>query len=378
MNQYSLKHFAVLSAIWCTLASSSLGAEFHGLGDLPGGGFSSKANGISADGTTVVGQSSGQGLQAFRWTSSTGMTTLPFLPGSEQISQTATAVNADGSVIVGSDSNGTGLGVLGFRWTSSGGSVQLPNGAGGLVPRHPLAISYNGNTVVGGEDFGASAFRWTPGGGTVEYKSPNGVDHPFSDTAATGISADGSHVAGTGRADFFREAFYNVPEFYGSTSIFSLGIGASTATGISGSGDVIIGYTGNNEAFRWTAGDGLQTLGDLSGGTVNSRALATNGDGSKIVGTGTNATSEVATIWSEDFGMINLKDYLVARGATGLTGWNLTAATGISGDGFRIVGTGFNPDGAPEAWIAIVPEPSGFVLVALGLIGLAVWRRRRR
>ncbi len=49
-------------------------ATFQGLGDLPGGSFSSIAYGISEDGSTVVGQGrSGSGNEAFRWTSGMGM-----------------------------------------------------------------------------------------------------------------------------------------------------------------------------------------------------------------------------------------------------------------------------------------------------------------
>ena len=44
--------------------------SFQGLGDLDGGFFGSKAYGISADGSVVVGQgSSSSGGEAFRWTS---------------------------------------------------------------------------------------------------------------------------------------------------------------------------------------------------------------------------------------------------------------------------------------------------------------------
>jgi probable HAF family extracellular repeat protein len=61
---------------------------FMGVGDLPGGSFMSRANGISADGTTVVGASrSAAGLEAFRWTVDEGMTGLGFLPGGEYRSE---------------------------------------------------------------------------------------------------------------------------------------------------------------------------------------------------------------------------------------------------------------------------------------------------
>ena len=48
-----------------------------GLGDLPGGGFQSVANDVSADGTVVVGSGSAASrTEAVRWTSNGGMQNL--------------------------------------------------------------------------------------------------------------------------------------------------------------------------------------------------------------------------------------------------------------------------------------------------------------
>src|SRR5947209_1349064 len=56
-------------------------ASFQGLGFLPNG-TSSSATGVNADGTVVVGTGtlSSGGSQAFRWTPATGMVGLGFLP----------------------------------------------------------------------------------------------------------------------------------------------------------------------------------------------------------------------------------------------------------------------------------------------------------
>jgi len=51
---------------------------------------------------------------------------------------------------------------------------------------------------------------------------------------------------------------------------------------------------------------------------------------------------------------------------------------GVSADGRVIVGTGVNPVGHSEAWIATVPEPSTLVLSATGVLALLVLARRRR
>ena len=73
-----------------------------------------------------------------------------------------------------------------------------------------------------------------------------------------------------------------------------------------------------------------------------------------------------------------LKDVLAANGATGLAGWSLNRATGISADGQWVVGSGTNPSGDEEAFLAnISPHDSGgggaldiTSLLALGLVGV--------
>ncbi|MHC4797676.1 MAG: hypothetical protein ACYTF1_13615 [Planctomycetota bacterium] len=82
--------------------SSAYGAAFfQGLGDLPGGEFSSVAYAISDDGSTVVGMSvSTNGHTAYRWTKDSGMIGLGDLPEWGP-ARYAHGVSADGSVVVG-------------------------------------------------------------------------------------------------------------------------------------------------------------------------------------------------------------------------------------------------------------------------------------
>jgi hypothetical protein len=87
--------------------------------------------------------------------------------------------------------------------------------------------------------------------------------------------------------------------------------------------------------------------------------------------------------------MRRLSDVLISGGATGLAGWTLMDATGISADGSTIAGTGINPSGKMEAFVvttsgqmeaafATIPEPSTTVLTTLGAAGLAAAFARRR
>ena len=99
-------------------------ATFQGLGDFPGGGFYSEANGVSADGSTVVGFSRHTRNEAFVWTFSGGMVGLGNQPGAELIYPSyGHAISGDGSVIIGTGSSSTNTEA--FLWTADTGIIGL-------------------------------------------------------------------------------------------------------------------------------------------------------------------------------------------------------------------------------------------------------------
>jgi len=260
-----------------------------GLGDLPGGSFSSSAQGVSTDGSVVVGSSvstsSLGGPEAFRWTSAGGMVGLGTLPGGYQ--STGTGISNDGSVIVGYSLNGQPGSA--YRWTAATGMVSLGAPPAGHVEPSPTAVSTDGLTVVG------------------QILNPTG--------GCRGTT-DGSCY----------------------------------------------------EAFRWTAATGWMIWGPptkLGSGIV---AKDVSGDGSIVFFGG--------VIWDEVHGMRNVVDVLVNDYGLDFTGWSNIAPDAISDDGLTFVGTGLNPSGKPEAWIAIIPEPSTGLLFGTGLVALAAARRR--
>jgi hypothetical protein len=73
--------------------------------------------------------------------------------------------------------------------------------------------------------------------------------------------------------------------------------------------------------------------------------------------------------------MVNLREYLVANGASNLAGWNLYA-TGVSADGVTIVGAGVDPSGGNQAWVATIPEPSTIILASIAALGLFAFFRQ--
>ncbi|MCP5069648.1 MAG: hypothetical protein GY946_24035 [bacterium] len=138
---------ALFISLFCVRANAT--PMFMGLGDLPGGLFSSHATGVSADGSVVVGGStSGAGSQAFRWTQDGGMVGLGYIPGGH--ASAATGVSTDGSAVVGGSETGA------FIWDSTSGMQELDQvlSAQGLDLTswsldEARAISGDGLTIVG-------------------------------------------------------------------------------------------------------------------------------------------------------------------------------------------------------------------------------------
>ena len=180
---------------------------------LGGGNFSS-ASGVSGDGSVVVGTSgystSGYvgpiGSQAFRWTAGSGMVVLGYLPGGTY--SAPNGISADGSVIVGSSSSA--FGSQAFRWTAGSGMVGLGY-LPGTTNSGAAAVSGDGSVVVGTSytASGNQAFRWTAGSGMQSLRDvlvTNGLNFdPAESLIASGISADGNTIVGTD--------YYSTPDF---------------------------------------------------------------------------------------------------------------------------------------------------------------------
>ncbi|NCR77596.1 MAG: PEP-CTERM sorting domain-containing protein [Microcystis aeruginosa K13-06] len=328
-------------------------ASFQGLGDLPGGRFSSYASGVSADGSVVVGSSESTAMftvEAFRWTQSTGMVGLGDLPGGG-FGSGASGVSADGSVVVGSSMRGNGPEA--FRWTQATGMIGLGTLPGGVFYSGASGVSADGSVVVGENSYlnggGTEAFRWTQATGMVRLGGIFGVHR------ASAVSADGSVIVGYDAV--YKEAFRWTQDT-GKVGLGDLPGGSfySNANGVSADGSVVVGVSDSangNEAFRWTQGTGMVGLGFLEGGLFGgSSALGVSADGSVVVGSSSGANGGGAFIWNSAQGMRSLQQVLTNDYGLDLTGWFLQQANAISADGLTVVGEGRNPSGNTEAWIA--------------------------
>lgn len=379
--------FTTFLAIFPIMSNAS--AVFFPLGDISGSEFFSIATGVSDNGRVVTGWSRSQagtspypGYEAFRWTETTGIQGLGFLPSSEQRSH-ANEISGDGSTIVGY--SGT-PGSEATQWTESYSIVGLGDIAGGSFGSEAFSVSGDGSVIVGRgfSDHGEEALIWYKDG-TINGLGdlPDGIFQ----SRAQGISRDGTVVVGWGTTDIGRRAFrwtdQNGMEDLGNIDSSMSG---SFANDVSDDGRIVVGQgrtARGIEAFLWQEGIGMVGLGDLSGGNFLSSAMAVTADGTTIVGTSYTDRGEEAFIWDRFNEMRLLQDVLIHDYGLDLNNWILQSALDISGNGNAIVGFGINPDGNTEAWlvslsISQIPEPSTIVLFLSGYFFLSFSKRRSK
>lgn len=332
---------------------------FEGLGDLAGGEVQSRVVGISADGTTVVGQSqSTNGPEAMRWREADGMIGLGDLTGGA-FDSLAHAVSDDGEVVVGVSTSDLvdcpGRFDEAFRWTMADGMVALGDDPAGCFFSYAYAVNGDGSTVGGGVTNALSntAATWSTTWTDLGYAMETGNSSEVSDMTPDGSAwVGGQRVGATSDFNAYRATSA------GQVLLGDLAGGAvfGSSNAISDDGTIVVGLgtsASGQEGFRWTMADGMVGLGDLAGGGFASVAKAISPDGTIIVGSGTSAAGLEATLWDGD-GIELLADVLTANGITIPAGWTLSEATGvtITGGVVSIVGNGTNPDGDGEAWIA--------------------------
>lgn len=311
---------------WCS--TGAIAAEFTGLGDLPGGQSRSRASAVSADGRVVVGaaSSAARGLnEGFVWTPETGMFGLGFLPEGDN-SSGSSDVSADGNTIVGSSSIAGPSNTESFRWTLGAGMKGLGTLDGpDLVNNVAQAISGDGQKVVG-RSFHPTlnqprAYVWTKDDGMSNLPLVPWMDEGAKYWAVD-ITSDGSVIAGNskvGNLGWGEEGFLWSPD-RGYTHIAPEGeIVTTQVRAISDDGTTVVGgvhYIVDGQvpggAMWWRADVGVVDVGGLPGNTdLGAFFYDISGNGRIAVGQDWLEDGVHPVIWDQYYGMRNLEQILI-------------------------------------------------------------------
>jgi probable HAF family extracellular repeat protein len=269
----------------------------------------------------------------------------------------ATAASADGSLVVGFSIDNFAENQA-VSWT--GTTATLLDTVSEFFSSEATAVSANGGTIVG---WGLNASTFVTE--SFYYRSGNltnfgGAIFAGNASKATGVSADGNTIVGTVANNFISPTsmagfIYDV----GGTStivdattaipaFIADGLAFTQLTGISGDGEVAIGFSsfginpGDARAFKYNrTGAAYESLGMLGTGTW-SIPRAVNSDGSVIVGQAENSDGNFEAFVHQNGTMTGLGF---------LQGGSTSNATGVSADGTVIVGHGTVGSGRTHAFV---------------------------
>lgn len=386
----------VVLAFVVALPGAATAGIFLPLG-LGGGAYQrSAAYSVDGSGAVVVGIYDDYVLlsrRAFVWTPGSGVVELfgPADPGQET---RAFAVSSDGQTIVG-DAYGGGVPQSPVRWLRGTPIVAeaLPVDTGGMHSASTgLSVSANGH-VVAGSHFTQFPMvtrlsypaRWENGAiwllPSALVAPPIGAPSILEPLNMGGVSDDGLLFAGDGQTEEnlswpFR---WSVAGGYELLPYVGLGAGWVYVQGISTAGDAVVGNArvGNEYvAYLWRETQGAQLLGLLDPADDWSEAHSTTAHGEIVVGSSGTDLAPHGFIWDDVNGMRDLKTVLLAEGLP-VGSWSALWPRDISPDGTTLVGSGYNPDGDIEGWIAYVPEPRFAHALVPGLAMLRMLGRRR-
>lgn len=346
-------------------------ARFFALGDLPGGEQASYATSVSAAGDVVVGWSvDAAGDQAVRWTPVHG------LVGLGGPSSRAQGVSPDGSFAVGSVSDssfGRPRGAARFRADAPFELLTTTPDPRGVPP---MLLTVEGTVVLNDGRVYGNCIQY------AAYNEPLGCryDDPDHLVQLPGISliyaADATgRYAGTANAErhapFNTHAVYSerplpYPADIGSTCAPYVGCLAA-ARAFSADGALVVGTSSIpasgatpasatlfQTALVYTAAEGTVRLPDLEGGEQASGAYAVSADGRTIAGFGSDERGQQAVLWRERTPRA-LEDVVLEAGGEIPDGFTLHEVRALSTDGRVLVGNGSNAAGNPEAFRVVLP-----------------------
>jgi hypothetical protein len=240
-----------------------------------------------------------------------------------------------------------------------------PFGGGGF------GLDGDGHVAVGllYDGCATRAFRWTDASGAGVFKLLDGLgNNPGGADRASVVSQDGLVMGG----------FAATPQLDRTPALWRPdGSGVLLDPALTGSGEVLaINADGsmvagilNQEAFSWTPGAGLVSLGLLPSNNLTPSAVANAiaADGRLIVGGSGDPfdQGEVAFVWTPDGGMRSLQDIVLANGLTGAAppgcpslsdgGLWLSVVSAASADGTVLLGQAVDTTKRTSSFVIHLP-----------------------
>jgi uncharacterized membrane protein len=282
-------------------------ADFLLLGLMRGNTGAPAFNGVSGDGTTMVGSAfintGGEfGDKPFRWTRAGGYEELQTGFGATNAS-IAMRANADGSQIVG---YAPGNQTMAWVWRNGTTTRIFPIVISDFTAAYD--ISDDGKVIVGAvKQFGAvRALRWR----NVNQWDTLWASDEFASSQAISVSADGTIVVGSatrpGSPDVSRVMVQR--ELNPPTEVpLPTGVKSMHPSAVSGDGQVVVGMAimdnGQNKPFRWSQAEGTMVFDTVGVATT------CNTDGSIVMGN----NGETTFVWTATGGMKTLEAYAAAR-----------------------------------------------------------------
>jgi uncharacterized membrane protein len=342
----------IVTIVLTTLQSVVFAASFQGIDMPPGPGWKSYPKGLSSSSVIVGGN----------WKWEAGLyATVAGLPSDFTFED----ISNNGFVAIAS---GTSQGNVFYMVVNS--TVQAVPGYPGDTFTYPKAVSADGSKIVGSTR-GEKAWVYENGAYAGLFVPPD-----YTAGYARAISSDGSVIAGG-----VSGGGVNRTVVWTSDGIQILPNPANETYSIpweiSGDGSTVVGHYSSNNFLPCIWRNGTIVPLPLLPGVTSATATNVSFDGSLVFGNSMDSNLNPngnAFIWDQTNGTRLLADFLQNDFGLNLEGWNLMGVSATDDSGNIIVGSGINPQGQQELWIATIPEPATIILFGLG--AALLWRRK--